>query len=637
METKLSLSLKNFRIWLQDSSTILQEFYNWGHSSDLFSVSEMLEIESLIKQIPNEFLKISLVGHFSSGKSEVINGFLSKNSDSPKRILPSQSGQTSMCPVEVSSTLKDRPYMELLPIQTRGIDIAFPLLMKSSKHWSESFFLEESIPVKQASENICLSKREAEKIGFDVTKKNNVQNLCKEGEISIPKWRYIRLFLENDFLQQGISFLDTPGWNSIGNEFSVIEDSVRMSDAIIVVSTIDTGVNEKDLSLWKDFISPLLPNKPKILFLLNKKDSLEDGLRSKEEISSEIEKISATVAERLSISKEQVLAVSAKNFLFRSGDSGFDQVEDYIATYWVKSKIEKLSKKILNTILSILKDKDFKMKEMLSSKMNERSEVEKLLKIAKEEMPEKIKHNREKLISFHRDKVKFESDRSTMDRLSWEMVGKQLNIEDFDRSVEEFRKQMLSSWTTSSLFSKMQEFFVQSIFRFDMAVISANEVSELLKKGYKEILEKYGIADTNFVPNAIIPRRAEIMELADSYERFGQLANFAAKTQSSIVNKTFLTTAEKIRRELLETQKDVQLWLHRAVDALSAKLNEYEKTILQKILECESIYKSVNELEEKLTKIENEIKNITMNMKKSLEFKESFSKRFAFSEERKEV
>jgi predicted unusual protein kinase regulating ubiquinone biosynthesis (AarF/ABC1/UbiB family) len=83
------------------------------------------------------------------------------------------------------------------------------------------------------------------------------------------------------------------------------------------------------------------------------------------------------------------------------------------------------------------------------------------------------------------------------------------------------------------------------------------------------------------LPYAILPRRAELLAMAESYERFGMMLEIAVNTQSSVVRKAFLTVAAKVRDYMLETRRDAQNW----VDEVMAVMNQYLESYHQKSAE----------------------------------------------------
>ncbi|EGQ63494.1 hypothetical protein GGI1_19794, partial [Acidithiobacillus sp. GGI-221] len=131
--------------WRQDVIAGLHGMAAMMADLGLLPSGAMLQMETLAYETEQDSLRIAFVGEFSRGKTELINALFF--SDMGTRLLPSGSGQTTMCPVEIRGAPQGRPGLQLLPIASRSLDVSIEKLKRAGSAWTRL-----PLPLEEKSE-----------------------------------------------------------------------------------------------------------------------------------------------------------------------------------------------------------------------------------------------------------------------------------------------------------------------------------------------------------------------------------------------------------------------------------------------------------------------------------------------------
>ncbi len=599
--------LREYHQWRQEVAEAVQKMAGLSAQFELLPSGAMLRMENLAREIAQDQLRISFFGEFARGKSELINALFF--SDLGTRLLPSGPGQTTMCPVEIRFSHL-APSLQLLPIRTRTLSNSIEQLKQSQDLWSCSPLNPEDheacvTAMAQLTETLCVSLEDARRYGLCPSVKMNdrgqdVSNCpsCGPGKVRISRWRYALLQWAHPVLEAGLVILDTPGLNSIGSEADLGLEAAREADAVIFVLSADTGVTQSDLDIWEQSLNRYpLRNQ---LVVLNKVDTLWDDLRDAEQETAAIHAQRETTAQRLNLQPDQVIAVSAQKGLLgriRNDEalcarSGLAVLEEAIAEIIIPGKRDATLEEARRLISRAVLDQRVLLGEQIQNLEGEIEGMERLKAQTGEQLPRLLERQQKLLRTFASDRNGFALKEKEFIESADTWLLQALSLEHLEQIIQSARAELLAAWTTVGIYDRFSQFFVDTIAQFDTALERANRLSALMLDAYRTLEQQYGLPKLDTIPYAILPRRAELLAMADSYERFGKRLEIAATTQGAVVRKAFLSLANQVQAFVAETRRELQAWVRESLELMNRQLELYAIQSKEKLEALESIVES---------------------------------------------
>jgi Dynamin family len=311
--------LDQYGAWRKRFAGQIGQLSEWLGNHDLLEASVRGRLDQLLAQVQNDKIMVAFVAEFSRGKSELINAVFFAGYG--RRIMPASAGRTTMCPTELGYEPEVPPCLRLLPIETR-------LQPKTLFDWRQSADKWERVDldvndghqlaraIHRVAEVRHVSLSEARALGFwnDAAPDDNPP-MGANGLVEVPKWRHALINMAHPLLKQGLVILDTPGLNAIGAEPELTVSLLPQAQAVVFILAADTGVTKSDLGIWRQHIMGLADGQVPRLVVLNKIDTLWDGLSTPEQVRLQIASQRRTSAEVLGLAPEQVIAVSAQKGL----------------------------------------------------------------------------------------------------------------------------------------------------------------------------------------------------------------------------------------------------------------------------------------------------------------------------------
>lgn len=593
--------------WRLTIASAIQEIARLSVGLGLLPSGTMLRMENLAREVADHHLRISFFGEFARGKSELINALFF--SYLGMRLMPSGPGQTTMCPVEIRYS--DQPSsLQLLPIRSRTLNDSVERLKQSPDLWTFSALdpADQSVcteAMRQLTETLCVPLEEAKTYGLCPPSKGvgahadvNRCRPCGDGKVLISRWRYGLLKWAHPVLEEGLVILDTPGLNSLGSETDLGLEAAREADAIIFMLSADTGVTQSDLDIWEHALGRhALQNQ---LVVLNKVDTLWDDLREPEQEAATILAQRAQTAKRLGLDLEQVVAVSAQKGLLgriRKDDalcarSGLGELEDAIANILIPGRRDAILERARRLINRVVIDQRVLLDEQIKNLSSEIESMERLQAQTGEQLPRLLERQRKLLRIFASDRHTFMMKEQEFIQSANTWLLQALSLERLDQIVASARAELLAAWTTVGIYERFSQFFVETIAQFDTALERANRLSALMLDAYRLLEQQYGLPKLDTIPYAILPRRAELLAIADRYERFGKRLEIAANTQGAVVRKAFFALSQQVETFVDETRKDLQGWVNESLELMNRQFELFATQSKEKLNALESILQS---------------------------------------------
>ncbi|AEK57119.1 GTP-binding protein [Acidithiobacillus caldus] len=612
--------IEDLNAWRSAVVEQLHGLSNLTSELGLLPGSVILHLETLAFEIERDSLRLALVGEFSRGKTELINALFF--ADQGTRLLPSGTGQTTMCPVEIRGAPQGRPGLQLLPIASRAMDVSIEKLKRAGSAWvrlaydSAQQAHERSAMLKSLTETTCVTIEEARRLGLcpplNRTPKDRERSICPScglGKVLIPRWRHAQLFLPHPILDAGLTILDTPGLNAIGAEPELTFGMLADADAVLFVLGIDTGVTQSDLTIWDQY---LRRNKEQPqLVLLNKIDTLWDELRDPFEIEDEISMQVEKTAQRLGIDAERVLPVSGQKALLARirGDahllekSGLPQLEASIARLLIPARRAVLQERCTALVERVQRDQQQLLQEQDRAIAVQMESIQALKERTSEKVPRLVAQHKAMLASFDQDRQRFEARKADFRAAVDRALLAPLSPDRFDARIGAARSEMLAAWTTAGIVERFRSFFAEAIAHFDTALRGSAEVNAQIAGEYAALQERYRLPSLSTIPYAIMPRRAELLAMAENYERFGMMLEIAVNTQSAVVRKAFLTVAGKVRDFIVETRRDAEGWVDEMMAVMNRQLELYRQKAEEELDALENIAVAMGNIDTRLQQL----------------------------------
>ena len=311
--------------WRQDIAGRLKLLARWMEKQGLRNAAVEERLQRLDAQIRSDKVMVAFVAEFSRGKSELINAIFF--AEYGCRIMPASAGRTTMCPTELGYDPDVASCLRLLPIETRlePQSLADWRLILEKWHQidldpGDAAHLAASLHKVTEVQHVSVERARALEFWNDNSLKENPP-VSPDGLVEIPKWRHALINIAHPLLAQGLVILDTPGLNAIGAEPELTVSLIPQSHAVVFILSADTGVTESDLAIWHDYLGGGQKNGIDAtsgqtrLVVLNKIDTLWDGLNTAAQIQAQIDQQIAESANLLGLQQSEVIAVSAQKGL----------------------------------------------------------------------------------------------------------------------------------------------------------------------------------------------------------------------------------------------------------------------------------------------------------------------------------
>lgn len=603
--SRLNSDVEAFSLWRQAILREVDHYRQWLSETQLYTDSIGHKLTDVLAQLHNDHITIAFVGECSRGKSELINALFYQRSLG-KRLLPSQAGRTTMCPTEIFFDRDRTSYVRLLPIETRKESTPLSILKKQPERWKRIPLNMQS--PEQVSRTLAEVARtqvvlpdEAEELGFDP--EHLAPSLEEANKVTIPAWRHAIISLDHPLLRQGLTVVDTPGFNALGSEPELTMSLLPEAQAIVFLLASDIGVSASDLDCWNSYIKDFFQqNNNSVYVIVNKIDTLWDDPEGPNAVQRNIQTVLGMAARQLKIAPNAILPLSAKQ-----GLKARMQENSQLMTYSQLPKLEALLSKgilarkqqllqtrVIQDVISLVtqsRDGLIQRREMLAS---QRLSVMNEVKGQKSSLAELNEQAKAEQAIFHKKLILLKAGRADLQK-KLPSVLQTANPELLEASINKARTEMHQGWTGKSAYQAIQSFF-DSI-RTDMTRLA--DALRDYQKMAMSIYERYG-ADQKFAPT-----RTPVFEFNDYLQRLERMqeqtlsargAVLSVFSQKASVQKRFEETIA-VEASILyhKTIDESRRWCESLLVPLVQHAEERRKALDEQVMQLRSLASSGSE------------------------------------------
>ncbi len=607
--------------WRADTARSVGLLRSWLNQNEIGDAQGDLRLQYVLDRLQEDKLTIAFVAEFSRGKSELINALFF--SDYGNRVLPSSAGRTTMCPTELQWSEGDTPQIRLLPIETRRNHTTVSEFKRHPDEWiSHTLDIGSTAALQSAlarvGETKVVHQDEAEALGFilDHEGKTGLQP-DENGEVTIPCWRHAIIHFQHPLLEQGLVVLDTPGLNAIGAEPELTLSLLPNAHSVLFILAADTGVTQSDMTVWRDYVNAGQRTEGRLV-VLNKIDSLWDGLRGDSRIAEEINRQVVSVSKDLGLSESRIFPISAQKALLAriQNDqelfqrSRLGELETALSDQLLPAK----QKIVRQSTLAETEDLVLHADELLASR--QRGVHEQLRELTDlrgknqnviEYMMRKVRSEKEE---FEAGLKKYYAVRSIFSNLTNNLLA-HLGLDALRDETRKTREAMLESTFSRGLRQAMTSFFDHLRSNLQKSSEEVNEISGMLNAMYKRFSVEHGLKLSQPASFSTLRYEREINQLEKAFnQQLNTTLALITTEKHTLTQKFFETVAIQARRTFEVANRDVEHWLRAVMSPLETQVREYQLQLKRRLESVKRIHQATDTLEDRIVELEQQDRGI---------------------------
>ncbi len=609
--------------WKSELVSTIEAFQGWLETTGLEESEQSLKIYETLQTLKHDRITLAFVGEFSRGKTELINAIFF--SQFKRRLLPSEAGRTTMCPTELFYDIDEpRPYMRLLPIESRMEDASISEHKQNAVNWTH-IQLDISSPSSMASSfaQITSTKKvkaiDAKRLGlYDIITDNNGSELSDDSIVEIPMWRHALINFPHPFLEQGLTILDTPGLNSLGNEPELTINMLPNAQAAIFVLAADTGVTRSDMDIWRRHLKSFRRNHNSgLVIALNKIDTLWDDLKTEEEIKQSIQRQCVETSKTLGIATKRVFAVSAQKGLIGrvKNDAKLVQASNLVAMENVLSNEILPQKELLvrNILITDINEMMQESKSILLSQFNAKKKSVQTFSGLSGKNEHIIKalleKTREEQTVYHHNAESLQSSRQILSG-QYNRLKTIIDLDRLDRQVNEARNSMKGSWTTTGMKKAMKTLFDGISSTMSEAAKQTELTNRLVKSIYNRFQNENEDSDVKPKLFSISSYKQDIEALYQDAEEYRTSVYSTMTEQSFVIKKFFISLVSRARNLYYQLNKDADDWGKRALTPLIRQVKAHKKELQLRLEQLKKAGQSRDSIADRVSQLKIEAKGL---------------------------
>ena len=611
------IEYSEWRLKLSDATQQMSTFLKENNITDLRTHHQF---ESTLGMLADDSLSVAFVAEFSRGKSEMINTIFFGNYK--RRVLPSGTGRTTMCPTELKYDPNLPSSVWMLPIESRGDERALHELKKDPDLWVEiPFDVDDVDSLTEAfngmTENKLVSKDYAKKLNFDLLESSDSAiglPLNEYDEVEIPSWRHAVINLPHPLLEQGLVILDTPGLNAIGAEPELTINHLANAHTVVFILSHDQGVTASDLDLWEKHLAGGAKSdsgsRQQKLVALNKIDGLWDGIRSEEEIDKEVQQQIAQTSETLGIDEDSIFPVSAQKGLVAKlksdpellERSGVIALENAIAQRLIPDKRKIVSAKVEESLDDVIESAS----TILNNRIKDADEHIAELRQLSSKNVDVISHI---MLKVQSEKAALESDMQRYQALrsiyakETNKLVRILSAERLEKLIAVTRRNMAKCATSLTLQKTISHYFEKAHRIVDKAIAQANEIASLSESITRDFEQDHGIANFRVRRLRLEKYKQEITRLESKHSDLQDTKTLFFREQMSITNRFYDSVCAASRQIVERAQKEAIQWNNNLMVPMETYVREHHTQLRRRLESVKRIHRASDTVETRLKEL----------------------------------
>jgi hypothetical protein len=616
----LNIEIEQYSKWRQNVSRAVQGLSTFLKSSNITDLRTHHQFEIVLGALADDNLSVAFVAEFSRGKSEMINTIFFGNYK--KRILPSGTGRTTMCPTELMYDANQPIGIRLLPIEARQDERPLFELKKDDDLWHHIEFDADDVDSISAAmygmtENKLVSKSYAARLKFDLIDSDNSAiglPVNEYDEVEIPSWRHAIINLPHPLLKQGLVILDTPGLNAIGAEPELTINQLSTAHTVVFILSHDTGVTSTDLDLWEKHLggerSSSADKNQRKLVALNKIDALWDGIRSDQEIENEIIQQVMLTAKTLNLDPENIYPVSAQKGLLAklSGDqellkrSNIEALEHAIADKLIPEKRKIVVEKVRGSLEEILGSAGSVLDNRLKDADDHIAELKQLSSKNTDVISHIMLKVQSEKSSLEKDMQRYQALRAVYAKETKKLI-KILSPERLEKLVAITKHNMARCATSITLQKTISKYFERVNHYIDSAIAQANEIATLSEGITRDFEHDHGIANFRVRRLRLEKFKQEISRLEAKHSSLKQTRTLFFREQMSITNRFYDSVCTVSRKIFSRALRDATDWNNNLMVPMETYVREHHTQLRRRLESVKRIHKASDTVEQRLEEL----------------------------------
>ena len=597
--------------WRGDLVKAVTKYQRWLEANNMSSPEAELRIFELIETLKSDRLTIAFVAEFARGKTELINAIFFSEYD--RRLLPSEAGRTTMCPTELFyDSEANQSYIRLLPIETRLEDVSIQEHKKEPINWTTvELDTNSAEKMAEAFKEVVKTKRVpapvAAKLGLTPA------NSAKAAEmVEIPMWRHALISFPHPLLKEGLTILDTPGLNALGNEPELTINMLPAAQAVIFVLAADTGVTQSDLEMWNGFVKPLgSDSKHSRIVVLNKVDTLWDELKGEDAVNNSIQTQCKSVAKMLGLSTDSIFPVSAQKGLLAKirtdreliEKSNILALESILAQDILPRKQTLVRENIGGEIGAMARSSRDLIASRLIDANKQLKELQSLSGKNEDVIGHLMKKTREEQATYHKSVESFQANKKVFNDKHTRLLD-MLSLTELDNLMAKTRKDMTGTWTTHGLKAGMKEFFEIITETIKNASEQTDQINTLLQTIYREFHKQHGLTETKPKFFSMAKYRRDLERLHHEAEAYRKSPVTTMTEQSFVVKKFFISMVSHARNTFFQAHQEAEAWGKAAMAPLVSRIKEHKHQMEKRLESLRKINESRDTLQNRIAELE---------------------------------
>lgn len=612
----LSDQFSEYSAWRARVGQNVTQLKTWLVNNEISDAQSDLRLAYLLDRLRDEKLTVAFAAEFSRGKSELINAIFF--ADYGDRILPSSVGRTTMCPTELGWDAGQPPSVRLLPIETRARGAGVQEFKRFPEEWvNVPVDVHSTENLQKAMARVGETKRvsveEAERLGFAVDPEGKRgARVDADGKVEIACWRHALIQFPHPLLKQGLVVIDTPGLNAIGSEPELTLSLLPNAHAVLFILAVDTGVTQSDLAVWQEHINLGHTQRHGRMVVLNKIDSLWDGIRSDAQIENEVREQVGSVSTTLGVPATQIFPVSAQRALLAKLTSDPELLD--------RSRIEVLEKALSDELLPTRQDivRDNARSEAGEIIRRSRELLNARLYAVQEQVGEltELRGKNQSVIEYMMRKVKVEKNefeqglqkyhatRCVFTSLSNNLYS-HLGLDALRSETRRTREAMLGATFSSGLREAMESFFERLRGNLRKSSDEVAEIVRMLDIMYKKFTVEHGLklaSPSNF---STLRYEKDIERLRSAFnQQLNTLGSMLLHRKTTLTQRFFDTIALEARRTFELANRDADQWLRAVMSPLETQVREYQLQLKRRLESVKRIHEATGTLEERIRELD---------------------------------